>query len=84
MIIKSSSMSSNISVDNRTNESKTIQTIEHVNRFSRKLQRRLTKRTIAEARALRRQGINTAQILLHLMDLVSNLNIIKKSKYIYI
>lgn len=77
-------MSSNISVDNRTNESKTIQTIEHVNRFSRKLQRRLTKRTIAEARALRRQGINTAQILLHLMDLVSNLNIIKKSKYIYI
>ncbi|XP_073990049.1 lipid storage droplets surface-binding protein 1-like isoform X2 [Rhodnius prolixus] len=56
-------------VDNRTNESKTIQTIEHVNRFSRKLQRRLTKRTIAEARALRRQGINTAQILLHLMDL---------------
>uniref|UniRef100_A0A224XNT9 Putative lipid storage droplet-1 n=1 Tax=Panstrongylus lignarius TaxID=156445 RepID=A0A224XNT9_9HEMI len=55
--------------ESRPGESKTIQTIEHVNRFSRKLQRRLTKRTIAEARALRRQGVDTVQLLLHLLDL---------------
>lgn len=56
-------------VDSRPGESKTIQTIEHVNRFSRKLQRRLTKRTIDEARALRRQGVDTVQLLLYLLDL---------------
>uniref|UniRef100_A0A023F7G9 Putative lipid storage droplet-1 n=1 Tax=Triatoma infestans TaxID=30076 RepID=A0A023F7G9_TRIIF len=56
-------------VDSRPGESKTSQTIEHVNRFSRKLQRRLTKRTIAEAKALRRQGVDIVQLLLHLLDL---------------
>nr|AHA90810.1 lipid storage droplet binding protein 1 [Eurygaster maura] len=51
-------------------DSKTVQTIVHVNRLSKKLQRRLTKRTIAEARALRKQGMDTAQILLKLAEMM--------------
>ncbi|KAK9507532.1 hypothetical protein O3M35_007368 [Rhynocoris fuscipes] len=56
-------------IDSKPGESKTIQTIEHVNRLSRKLQRRLTRRTLEEARALRKQGADTVQVLLHLLDL---------------
>lgn len=51
-------------------ESKTTRAILHVNQFSRKLQRRLTRRTIAEAKALKQQGADTLQCLLYLADLV--------------
>ncbi|XP_039278301.1 lipid storage droplets surface-binding protein 1 isoform X2 [Nilaparvata lugens] len=52
-------------------ESKAAQTIHHVNRFSRKLQRRLTRRTIAEAKALRQQSADTLQCLIYLADLLA-------------
>ncbi|RZF35042.1 hypothetical protein LSTR_LSTR009634 [Laodelphax striatellus] len=52
-------------------ESKAAQTIHHVNRFSRKLQRRLTRRTIAEARALKQQSADTLQCLIYLADLLA-------------
>lgn len=51
--------------------SKTVQTIHHVNRLSRKLQRRLTRRTIAEARALKQQSADTLQCLIYLADLLA-------------
>ncbi|XP_075217137.1 lipid storage droplet-1 isoform X2 [Lycorma delicatula] len=51
--------------------SKTAQTIHHVNQFSRKLQRRLTRRTIAEARALKQQSADTLQCLIYLADLLA-------------
>lgn len=54
----------------RNGDSKAIQTIDHVNRLSRKLQRRLTKRTIAEARALRRQGTDALYVLMKLAELM--------------
>lgn len=52
-------------------DSKTVQTIQHVNQFGRKLQRRLTRRTIAEAKALRQQSADTIRCLVYLVDLVS-------------
>lgn len=51
--------------------SKTTRTILHVNQFGRKLQRRLTRRTIAEAKALKQQGADTLQCLLYLADLLA-------------
>lgn len=52
-------------------ESKATRTILHVNQFGRKLQRRLTRRTIAEAKALKQQGADTLQCLLYLADLLA-------------
>ncbi|XP_039278303.1 lipid storage droplets surface-binding protein 1 isoform X3 [Nilaparvata lugens] len=59
------------SVVDAEGESKAAQTIHHVNRFSRKLQRRLTRRTIAEAKALRQQSADTLQCLIYLADLLA-------------
>lgn len=51
--------------------SKAVRTIEHGARFSRKLQRRLTRRTFAEARALKEQGTECIHVLLYVVELVS-------------
>ncbi|KAL1109915.1 hypothetical protein AAG570_014149 [Ranatra chinensis] len=51
-------------------ESKTAHALEHANRLSKKLKRRLTNRTIAEAKALRQHGIDTINTLLYLADLM--------------
>ncbi|CAB0035416.1 unnamed protein product [Trichogramma brassicae] len=50
--------------------SKAVRTIEHGARFSRKLQRRLTRRTLAEARALKEQGTECIHVLLYVVELV--------------
>lgn len=50
--------------------SKTARTIEHGARFSKKLQRRLTRRTLAEARALKHQGTECIHVLLYVTKLV--------------
>ena len=51
--------------------SKTARTIKHGARFSRKLQRRLTRRTLAEAKALKEQGTECIAVLLYVAELVS-------------
>lgn len=51
--------------------SQAVKTIRHVNHFSRKLQRRLTRRTIAEAKLLKKQGYDTIQCFVYFADLVS-------------
>ncbi|XP_046477351.1 lipid storage droplets surface-binding protein 1 isoform X2 [Neodiprion pinetum] len=51
--------------------SKTARTIHHGARFSRKLQRRLTRRTLAEARALKEQGTECIHVLLYVAELVA-------------
>ncbi|VVC42496.1 Hypothetical protein CINCED_3A005291 [Cinara cedri] len=51
--------------------SQTVKTIRHVNHFSRKLQRRLTRRTIAEAKLLKKQGYDTVQCLVYFADLLA-------------
>ena len=53
--------------------SKTARTIKHGARFSRKLQRRITRRTLAEARALKEQGTECIHVLLYVAELVSEL-----------
>lgn len=50
---------------------KAIQTIQHVNRFSRKMQRRLTRRTLMEAKALKDRSAETIHILVYVAELVS-------------
>ncbi|KYN35489.1 Lipid storage droplets surface-binding protein 1 [Trachymyrmex septentrionalis] len=50
--------------------SKTIRTIKHGARFSRNLQRRLTRRTLAEARALKQQGTECVHVLIYVVELV--------------
>lgn len=50
--------------------SKTTRTFKHGARFSRKLQKRLTRRTLAEARALKEQGTECMHVLLYLVELV--------------
>lgn len=49
---------------------KTTRTIKHGARFSRKLQKRLTQRTLAEARALKEQGTECIHVLLYVAELV--------------
>lgn len=49
---------------------KTTRTIKHGARFSRKLQKRLTRRTLAEARALKEQGTECIHVLLYVVELV--------------
>ncbi|KAG8267191.1 hypothetical protein J6590_017821 [Homalodisca vitripennis] len=53
-------------------DSKTVKTFLHVNQFGRKLQRRLTRRTIAEAKALKQQGADTIRCLVYLVDLLAH------------
>lgn len=52
----------------------TEKTIRHVNKFSRTLKRRLTMRTMYEARELKKQGVNLIHVLVHMTDLVSKIN----------
>jgi len=48
----------------------TEKTIRHVGKLSRTLKRRLTQRTIYEARALQKQGKNIIHVLLSMTDMV--------------
>ncbi|XP_070156428.1 lipid storage droplets surface-binding protein 1 isoform X2 [Polyergus mexicanus] len=51
--------------------SKTTRTIKHGARFSRKVQKRLTQRTVAEARALKEQGTECIHVLLYVAELIA-------------
>jgi len=51
--------------------SQAVKTIRHVNHFSRKLQRRLTRRTIAEAKLLKKQGYDTVHCFVYFADLLA-------------
>ncbi|XP_036324121.1 lipid storage droplets surface-binding protein 1 isoform X1 [Rhagoletis pomonella] len=53
------------------NEQGAIKAIHHGRRFSRKLKRRLTQRTLAEARALKKQSREAINILIYAAELVS-------------
>lgn len=53
------------------NESKAIHTFHKGQRFSRKLKRRLTQRTILEARALKKQSKEAIHILIYVAELVT-------------
>lgn len=55
------------------NESKAIHTFHKSQRFSRKLKRRLTQRTLAEARALKKQSKEAIHILIYAAELVFGL-----------
>lgn len=48
-----------------------LKAIHHGQRFSRKLKRRLTQRTIAEARALKKQSKEAIHVLIYAAELVS-------------
>lgn len=61
-------------VENNDNESKAVHTFHKGQRFSRKLKRRLTLRTVAEARALKKQSKETLHILLYAAELVSQMH----------
>ncbi|GLV42167.1 Lipid storage droplet-1 [Carabus blaptoides fortunei] len=50
---------------------KAIQTMHHADRFSRKLQRRLTKRTLAEAKALKDRSQESIHVLLYVAELIA-------------
>lgn len=65
------------------NASKTLKTFKHANRFSRKLQRRLTRRTIDEASALKHQSAETLQTLIYLAKLVSLSFFIREILYLH-
>ncbi|XP_013112651.1 lipid storage droplets surface-binding protein 1 isoform X1 [Stomoxys calcitrans] len=53
------------------NETGAIKAIHHGQRFSRKLKRRLTQRTLAEARALKKQSKEAIHILLYAAELIA-------------
>ena len=55
------------------NEKGAIKAIHHGQRFSRKLKRRLTQRTIAEARALKKQSREAINVLIYAAELVSKI-----------
>lgn len=61
-----------LEVNNRVDgpAGKAINSINHVNRFSKKLQRRLTKRTIAEMKALKEQSAEAVHVLIYVAELV--------------
>jgi len=59
-----------LEVDSTKNMSKATRTIKHGARFSRKLQKRLTRRTLAEARALKEQGTECIHVVLYIVELV--------------
>lgn len=70
---------------NTVGVSKAKRTIKHGARFSRKLQRRLTRRTLAEARALKEQGTECIHVLLYVVELIATDPIMafKKSKQLW-
>ncbi|KRT81683.1 hypothetical protein AMK59_6323, partial [Oryctes borbonicus] len=49
---------------------KALQTIKHMDRFSRKLQRRLTMRTLAEAKALKEHSVEAIHVLAYVAELI--------------
>lgn len=49
---------------------KAVQTIQHVDRLSRKLKRRITQRTLQEARALKEQTTEAIHVLIYVAELV--------------
>ncbi|XP_050319255.1 lipid storage droplets surface-binding protein 1 [Bactrocera neohumeralis] len=53
------------------NEKGAIKAIHHGQRFSRKLKRRLTQRTLAEARALKKQSREAINILIYAAELIA-------------
>ncbi|XP_022224606.2 lipid storage droplets surface-binding protein 1 [Drosophila obscura] len=54
------------------NEKGAIKAIHHGQRFSRKLKRRLTQRTIAEARALKKQSKVAIHVLIYAVELIAS------------
>lgn len=48
-----------------------IKAIHHGQRFSRKLKRRLTQRTLAEARALKKQSKEAIHVIIYAAELVN-------------
>nr|XP_050844111.1 lipid storage droplets surface-binding protein 1-like isoform X2 [Vespula vulgaris] len=58
-------------VDMNEPVSKTTRTIKHGARFSIKLQRRLTRRTLAEARALKEQGTECIHVFFYVIELLA-------------
>lgn len=50
---------------------KALHTMQHVDKISRKFQRRLTKRTLLEAKALKEHSTEAVQALLHIIDLIA-------------
>lgn len=52
-------------------EDKAIHTIQHVDRLGRKLKRRLTRRTIAEVKALKEQSAEAVHVLIYVAELVA-------------
>ncbi|XP_017772331.1 PREDICTED: lipid storage droplets surface-binding protein 1-like isoform X2 [Nicrophorus vespilloides] len=50
---------------------KAIQTSQHMYRFSKKLQRRLTKRTLLEAKALKDQSAEAIHVLVYVAELIA-------------
>ncbi|XP_068156442.1 lipid storage droplets surface-binding protein 1 [Drosophila tropicalis] len=53
------------------NEKGAIKAIHHGQRFSRKLRRRLTQRTLAEARALKKQSKEAIHVLIYAAELIA-------------
>lgn len=60
-------------VDNGDRESRAIHTFHKGQRLSRKLKRRLTQRTILEARALKKQSKEAIHILIYAAELVGGI-----------
>ncbi|KAL1459415.1 hypothetical protein WDU94_011397 [Cyamophila willieti] len=54
-----------------TDSSNTKKTIVHMKNFRSKLQRRITYRAIIEAKALKRQGADTLQAIMYMLDLLA-------------
>lgn len=52
------------------NGNKAVHTLQKGQRFSRKLKRRLTQRTFAEARALKKQSREAIHVLFYAAELV--------------
>ncbi|CAG9862716.1 unnamed protein product [Phyllotreta striolata] len=50
---------------------KAYHTMHHADRFSRKLKRRLTQRTIAEVKALKHQSAEAVHVLIYVIELVA-------------
>lgn len=66
--------------DNSDDEdSKPVHTLHKSQRFSRKLKRRLTQRTFAEARALKKQSKEAVHIVIYAAELVSENKITRRN-----
>ncbi|KAJ8969547.1 hypothetical protein NQ314_001699, partial [Rhamnusium bicolor] len=57
--------------DDQAVDGKAIHTMHHADRFSRKLKRRLTQRTIAEVKALKHQSAEAVHILIYVAELIA-------------